>query len=200
MMKLILENWRRYVNEADQSGPQRDGPRGEMSISAEELKFSHNLFVDYIQNELDDPEHPELVEFIKNYDSGPNEYREWYKTKTKREYSLGRHTPKSVQLYEEWRRLKVQANKRMHQEWKWDFPHDIDPEIPCFNKLFYLDVLVKSYYNHPKYYDTQEKAPAVTEAAGDISPYRKCRFDLRSKKATEKEMEPYELSLDPEKE
>ena len=86
------------------------------------------------------------------------------------------------------------------QEWKWDFPHDIDPEMPCFNKIFYLDELVKSYYHHPEYYDTQEKAPAVTEAAGGISPYRKCRFDLRSKKATEKEMEPYELSFDPEKE
>ena len=194
-MKLLMENWRRYVNEID-----RSGPSGELSLTGEEFKFSHNLFVDYIQNELDDPEHPELVEFIKNYGGGPNEYIEWYKTKTKREYSLGRRTPKSVQLYEEWRRLKVQANKRMHQEWKWDFPHDIDPEIPCFNKIFYLDELVKSYYNHPEYYDTREKAPAVTEAAGDISPYRKCRFDLRNKKAAAQEMEPYELSFDPEKE
>ena len=189
------------MNEID-----RSGPSGELSLTGEEFKFSHNLFVDYIQNELDDPEHPELVEFIKNYDSGPNEYRDWYKTKTKREYSLGRHTPKSVQLYEEWRRLKVQANKRMHQEWKWDFPHDIDPEIPCFNKIFYLDELVKSYYDHPEYYDTQESYDtqerdlAVTEAAGDISPYRKCKSDLRDKKAAEKEMEPYELSPELEKE
>jgi hypothetical protein len=169
-----MENWRRYVNEID-----RSGPSGELSLSVEELNFSHNLFVDYIQNELDDPEHPELVEFIKNYDP------------------RGAH---STVGSDDWRRLKVQANKRMHQEWKWDFPHDIDPEIPCFNKIFYLDELVKSYYHHPEYYDTQEKAPAVTEAAGDISPYRKCRFDLRNKKATEKEMEPYELSFDPEKE
>ena len=174
-MKLIMENWRGYVNEVDQSGPRGRAPSWEKSLSVEELKFSHNLFVDYIQNELDDPEHPELVEFIKNYGKRPH-------------------------VEPTWRQLKVQANKRMHQEWKWDFPHDIDPEMPCFNKIFYLDELVKSYYHHPEYYDTQEKAPAVTEAAGDLSPYRKCRFDLRSKKATEKEMEPYELSFDPEKE
>ena len=178
-MKLLMENWRRYVNEDNQSGPGGRAPSWEKSLSVKELNFSHNLFVDYIQNELDDPEHPELVEFIKNYDA------------------RGAHSTVGSDV---WRRLKVQANKRMHQEWKWDFPHDIDPEMPCFNKIFYLDELVKSYYHHPEYYDTQEKAPAVTEAAGGISPYRKCRFDLRSKKATEKEMEPYELSADPEKE
>ena len=179
-MKLIMENWREYVNEID-----RSGPSGELSLDGEEFKFSHNLFVDYIQNELDDPEHPELVEFIKNYDA------------------RGAHSTVGSDV---WRRLKVQANKRMHQEWKWDFPHDIDPEIPCFNKIFYLDALVKSYYDHPEYYDTQESYDtqerdlAVTEAAGDISPYRKCKSDLRDKKAAEKEMEPYELSPELEKE
>ena len=170
-MKLLMENWRRYVNEDNQSGPRGRAPSWEKSLSVKELNFSHNLFVDYIRNELDDPEHPELVEFIKYYGRRPH-------------------------VEPTWRRLKAQANKRMHQEWKWDFPHDIAPEMPCINKIFYLDELVKSYYHHPEYYDTKKKAPAVTEAAGGISPYRKCI----AKMAAEEELEPYELSFDPEKE
>ena len=60
-MKLLLENWRRFLNEE----------WDDMYDSSDlDFKVDHNLFVDYIQNELVDEKNPELVDLLRKHESG----------------------------------------------------------------------------------------------------------------------------------
>ena len=65
-MKLILENWRKYLNE------DRSDIDARQSAHEEYMDFMtmHNLFVDYIKNELVDDENPEVIKYLKSYRGG----------------------------------------------------------------------------------------------------------------------------------
>jgi len=145
-MKLLLENWREYLNE------EHARPTGA------EFKINHNLFVDYMNN------NPDYQAFIK---TNPDIHK---------------------------------LNQEIHQEYKWDFPEDVDPSSDdCRTKLLYLDQLVSSFLKYPRFYDTQEQEPEniaekVSTDLGD-SPYRRCRekTDTKSTRRREREKAAAEL-------
>jgi len=88
--------------------------------------------------------------------------------------------------------------KQVNRDYKWNFPHDVDPEMDCRNKLLYLDKLASSFLRHPYYYDTQG-APAPPPLAevleGGRSPYQACLLDLRARRAAYDELRDVEGRL-----
>jgi len=226
-----MENWRKYINEGEvisEWGSRHEPAGGHKPMPGEfsplidrerEVDVDYNLFYDYIQNDLVDSERPDLVEYVQNYHkyiTFPGWFRgsgkEWLEHAGIPHKGWDQHN-KAIPA---WNRLKDEVKKRMDKEWKWDFPHDVDPEMRCNDKLRYLDELVYRFLKSDgsremsdtsKWRYKQDSALTVTEGEGDISPYRKCKSelrgekeDLKSKTAAEEEMEPYELSPELEKE
>ena len=138
-MKLLLENWRKYLNE------EHAEPTGA------EFKINHNLFVDYMKS------NPDYQAFIK---TDPGDQK---------------------------------INQKLHQEYKWDFPHDVDASSDdCHSKLLYLDQLVSSFLRNPRFYDIPQEPENIAEKVSldlDDSPYRKCRekSDIESTRKRERE-------------
>ncbi len=58
-MKLLFENWRRFLNE------EWDDIYDSSDL---DFKVDHNLFVDYIQNELVDEKNHELVDLLRKHE------------------------------------------------------------------------------------------------------------------------------------
>jgi len=147
-VKLLLENWRKYLNE-------------EWSEEYMDLLANHNLFVDYIKNELVDDENPEVIKYLKSYSSGSGFLDSM---------SVNMRHRRAVEL--------------MDQEYKWGFPHDVDPSMNCEEKIEYLDKLVQSFLVHPELYNTIEKpgGEPLREKTDGPSPYQQCRSDAAEEK------------------
>jgi hypothetical protein len=138
-MKLLLENWRKYLNE------EHAKPAGA------DFKINHNLFVDYMNN------NPDYQAFMK---TNPSDHKQ---------------------------------NQKIHQEYKWDFPHDVDiSSDDCRSKLLYLDQLVRSFLRDPSFDNIPQGPENIAEKVSigsDDSPYRKCRekSDIESMKLRDQE-------------
>ena len=138
-MKLLLENWRKFLTEEHAS------PTGA------DFKINHNLFVDYMNN------NPDYQAFMK---TNPSDHKQ---------------------------------NQKIHQKYKWDFPHDVDiSSDDCQSKLLYLDQLVKSFLWDSDFENIPQEPENIAEkvsTGSDVSPYRKCRekSDIESMKRRDRE-------------
>ena len=148
-MKLIIENFKQYLED-------------------DEFAYNHNLFLDFIKNDLSDKEHPEYVEYFKNY-SGESR-----------------------------RDVDEKANAMMHRFFKFKFPYDVAASKSCREKLVYLNELVESFYENPKPMDTMSKPPPseMKESLPTSTIYTKCYLQLDAERkaswATYDDMKSYE--------
>tara|TARA_R110000751_G_C13475225_1_gene447140 strand:- start:40 stop:504 length:465 start_codon:yes stop_codon:yes gene_type:complete len=132
-MKLLLENWRKFLKE---------------DID-EDAGVNHNLFVDYIKGLGGDDE---WAVALKNHKAGD--------------------------------KIHPKLNKKMHQEYKWNFPIDVAPGADCVVKIEALDRVVASFFRNPKMVPVEDASnpQELGENRGRPSPYEECRVEVTQKK------------------
>jgi len=168
-MKLIMENWRKWLRTAqdEQDEPEKgeeDPKILDQSEKEQEFRYMHNLFFEFIQNDLVDTDEPELLKIVRDPE--------------KLEY-IHSNKPNI------WKKVQT----RMHKAWKWQFPYapeeranlGTDREMNCQDKMAYLDRLSKSYFDHPKMMIEPGDLSEIvgSKVSSGPSPYEKCRGQSR---------------------
>jgi len=167
-MKLIMENWRKYLEDEPEKG-EEDPKILDQSEKEQEFRYMHNLFFEFIQNDLVDTDEPELLKIVRDHD----------------EMSRIRRVGGYYNKPNIWKKVQT----RMHKVWKWQFPYAPEEranlgtsrEMNCQDKMAYLDRLSKSYFDHPKMMIEPGDLSEIvgSKVSSGPSPYEKCRGQSR---------------------
>jgi len=172
-MKLIMENWRKWLRTAqdEQDEPEKgeeDPKILDQSEKEQEFRYMHNLFFEFIQNDLVDTDEPELLKILRDH---------------------ARSRIRRLDGYYSEPNIWKKVHERMHKAWKWQFPYapeeranlGTDREMNCVDKMAYLDRLSKSYFDHPKMMIEPGDLSEIvgSKVSSGPSPYEKCRGQSR---------------------
>jgi hypothetical protein len=176
-MKLLIENWRQYLDEQYRKG-QEKGPQ----YLFENYPAGVVIFIEWLTYDLKDP--------IAVY---------WKENRNKLRDAASRSATHALTpaAYRAVRDKYVKVGKKTWghiNNIKKQFPYDVFPDVEdCQEKLNLLDGLAAAFIEDPKFIgDTSQIQEKLNELKFDpeaLTPYERCAIDISNRRKAEKEVE-----------
>ena len=185
-MKLLIENWRQYLDEQYRKG-QEKGPQ----YLFENYPAGVVIFIEWLTYDLKDPiaiywkeNRNKLRDAAETAPTIPSNWRGRSTTRRRAEARAVRD-----------KYVKVGKKTWGHiNNIKKQFPYDVFPDVEdCQEKLNLLDGLAAAFIEDPKFIgDTSQIQEKLNELKFDpeaLTPYERCAIDISNRRKAEKEVE-----------